>query len=367
MNLRIMLITLLLLTLAACGGGDEPVVEEQPESAPAETTADEAADAPAESEASETSGEAESEEMTEAVEETEMEVEEESAAASSEDGQESESEAMEEAAEEETEMSEDASEEALEESSDTAEEPEMSDTVASGSGWGESNSGAQSACDHPYLPLREGATWTFQTVESELSQGEISWEVISVEGDLNEATAVVQVSLEANPDDTSDDLTLEYAWECADGQGLSSFDFAGNSIAAMSPDITMEVVSGEGEFLPDAPLMEPGYSWQSSFQQTLTIRAPGEDLEMNADMTTEQTSEVLSAGPITAAGVTVAGVQVEQVSDVVTVTEVMGQTLEQAQTMTNLLDLGYGIGIMHQEFQSEFGPSGMDLISFYVP
>jgi hypothetical protein len=27
-----------------------------------------------------------------------------------------------------------------------------------------------------------------------------------------------------------------------------------------------------------------------------------------------------------------------------------------------LLDLGYGIGIMHQEFQSEFGPSGMDLI-----
>lgn len=228
--------------------------------------------------------------------------------------------------------------------------------VASSDGWGESATGAQSACDHPYMPLREGATWTYDT-----GDGSYSWEVTSVEGDLQEATAEVVVTL--------DEITLNYVWNCAEGQGISSMDFASQGLTSSFPEMTIEVTSGEGEFLLPPEEMTPGASWDSSYEQEMTF-AVGEgdaQIEASGTMTTEQTNTVLSADPVTAAGVTVDGVQIEQISNLNILLDMMGQSVEQAQTLTSVYELGRGVGIMRQSVETEFGPSNVELTSFFIP
>src|SRR3990172_2348262 len=49
---------------------------------------------------------------------------------------------------------------------------------------------SQTACDHPYLPLRQGASWSYST-----DYGPMSWAVTSVSGDLTSATASVEMSV----------------------------------------------------------------------------------------------------------------------------------------------------------------------------
>ena len=227
--------------------------------------------------------------------------------------------------------------------------------------WGASGTGAQSACDHPYMPLRQGATWTYDTGE-----GSYTWEVKSVEGNMDAATAVVLVTIE--------DIALEYTWDCAAGQGISSFDFAGQNMGAAFPEMTMDITAGEGAFLPPAEQMVPGHSWDASYEQTIEFNmgelgdALGDEaILVKADVTTAQTSTVLSADPITAAGITVEGVQVEQVSDILMVMDVMGTAVEQGQTLNSTFELGWGTGIMRQAVQSDFGPSSVELVSFYIP
>jgi len=228
--------------------------------------------------------------------------------------------------------------------------------AAAGDGWGESRTTAQTACDHPYMPLRQGANWTYDSGE-----GAYGWEVTDVQGDLEQATAVILVTIE--------DLTLEYTWECAAGEGISSFGFAGRGLAAAFPEMTMELTRGEGAFVPPADEMVPGYSWDTSFEQTMNfvIGEGDEQVEATGDISTEQTSTILSADPITAAEVTVDGVQVEQISDIAIVMNMMGSEVEQSQTLSSTFDMGWGVGIMRQAVQSEFGPAAVDLISFYVP
>ncbi len=340
-TIRTVLLALLLLSLAACGGDEEPAVEEAAPSTAQESTAEE----PALEAAPETAVEEQT--VEEAPEETSDSV----------------------AEEVEMDRDEDAEEGGAEEAHEDGED-EPTEIADTGSGWGESGSAAQSACDHPYLPLREGATWTYEATESEMQEdGTFSWEVASVEGDMDQATAVVLVTVEDSMPESAEDLTLEYTWECVAGQGISSFDFAGQNMATIMPEISMSVVNGEGEFLPNTEDLLPGYTWDSQFEQTLTFNMGegDEQIAIEGDITTDQTSTVVGVEPITAAGVTVDGVQVEQVSQITIVMDVMGQSNEQTQDMTNNFEMGYGIGIMRQTFDSEFGPSGMELTSFFIP
>lgn len=249
-----------------------------------------------------------------------------------------------------------AGESEAEEEDTAADEPAEEMAEGSGGGWGESGTAAQSACDHPYMPLREGATWTYDT-----GDGTFTWEVTTVEGDLDEATATVLVTL--------DDLTLNYTWNCQSGQGISSFDFAGQGLGSAFPEMTMELTNGEGEFLPPEEEMVPGHSWTASFDQTVTIAVNEGDqsLEINADMNTVQNSTLLSLDPVSAAGETVDGAQIEQVNDITVEMDMMGTAVEQTQSLTMLFALGRGVGMVQQEVQSEFGPSRVDLVSYFVP
>jgi hypothetical protein len=73
-----------------------------------------------------------------------------------------------------------------------------------------SGSVGQTACDHPYFPMRPGATWTYQT-----DTGSFTWTVDSVEGTPESATAVMTFNVA--------DVSGTYNWTCTAAGGLVSY------------------------------------------------------------------------------------------------------------------------------------------------
>ena len=332
----IALIALLLLVLAACGE-DKSSTAQDSESAVAEAVQEAEAEPAAVEETA-----AEDEETGEADESHEMDEDDE---AHSEEDVDTEA--------------DDAEDDDVEHDADMAEESGDDDDVTaapSGEGWGESGTTAQSACDHPYMPMREGASWTYDS-----GDGPYGWEVTDVEGDLQQATAVILVTFE--------EFTLEYTWDCAEGEGISSFDFGSQGMANSFPDMTMELTHGEGAFLPPADEMVAGYSWDTDFEQTMTFSTGEGDakIEATGDISTTQMSTILSANPVIAVEEVVEGVQVEQITDIAIVMNMMGTAVEQAQTLSTIFDMGWGVGIVNQSVQSEFGPVEVELLSYHVP
>ena len=239
---------------------------------------------------------------------------------------------------------------------DTIASGESAAGAASGDGWGESGTTAQTACDYPYLPLRPGATWDYTTTE-----GPLHWEVTDVQGDLDSATAVLQIIV--------DDVTLDYNWTCAAGEGLTSFDFANVGVAQPGVEMTIEHTSADGNFLPPVDDLQPGASWVTNLESTIqfSVEAEGESMEATGDMTTVQTSTVLGTDPVTVDGQTVDGVQLEQNSAVDMVMNMMGQAIDQSMTIVNTLNLGRGIGIVTQTSVTDFGTDTTELVSYYIP
>jgi hypothetical protein len=228
--------------------------------------------------------------------------------------------------------------------------------AASGEGWGESGTTAQTACDYPYLPLRPGATWDYTT-----SEGPLHWEVTDVQGDMDSATAVLQI--------TVDDVTLDYNWTCAAGEGLTSFDFGNVGVGQPGVEMTIEHTSAEGNFLPPVDDLQAGTTWVTNLESTIqfSVEAEGETMEATGDMTTVQTSTVLGTDPVTVDGQTVDGVQLEQNSAVVMVMNMMGQAIDQNMTIVNTLNLGRGIGIVTQTSITDFGTDTTELVSYFIP
>jgi hypothetical protein len=75
---------------------------------------------------------------------------------------------------------------------------------------------SQTACDHPYFPLREGATWTFSS-----ESGPQTWTVTSVSGDETNATADMAIDMA--------EVSVTYHWTCSP-EGIVSYDFGNISV-----------------------------------------------------------------------------------------------------------------------------------------
>jgi len=223
-------------------------------------------------------------------------------------------------------------------------------------GWGASGSGPQSACDHPYLPLRPGATWTYND-----GQDTLIWEVIDVQGDLNNATAVLQI--------TVGDIALDYQWNCAEGEGLASFDFANLGSAASELQMTLEQISSDGQFLLPADQLQPGATWETNLESAFSFSQGEGDvlIEVFGDMINVQTNEVISTNPVTFDGLTVDGVQLEQADAITMVMTVLGNAINQNMSFVSNYEFGRGIGMISQSSATDFGPSIVQLVSYYVP
>ena len=227
-----------------------------------------------------------------------------------------------------------------------------------GEGWGESNTPAQSACDNPYFPMRQGATWEFKDTEG----FDAVWTITEVTGDLDHATSTMEIVTEG--------VTLTYHWECEAGGSIVSYDYAGLTADTGDVELSMNVVEGSGEFLPALDDLQVGYTWELTMKSVMsfTMDVEGLDSEMLGTIAISQTHEIVGEEPVTIGDVTADGVQVEvdMISTVImemTAISVPPQTTE----MKESLWLGYGIGLVREETISEFGNVDLELQSFYIP
>ncbi|HKZ70702.1 MAG TPA: hypothetical protein VJ020_11520, partial [Anaerolineales bacterium] len=90
---------------------------------------------------------------------------------------------------------------------------------------------SQSACDHPYFPMRPGATWTYSSSEG----SGYTWTVNSVSGDLSNATASVTISFETG--------SITYDWACTP-EGITYFTNASVAVEGATFDYTISNQSG---------------------------------------------------------------------------------------------------------------------------
>ncbi|MFN2173130.1 MAG: hypothetical protein ACK2UR_20305 [Candidatus Promineifilaceae bacterium] len=230
----------------------------------------------------------------------------------------------------------------------------------SGEGWGESGTTAQSACDHPYFPLRTGMNWTVDSGDGV----PITWEVVRVDGDMQKATAEVTMS--------SADLEFTYIWECTADGGISSYEFSNVGLPALGPEVQIEVTEGSGFFLPDPASLEPGYSWDTSFHTSysmtqLDTTADDIQLVISGEMDTRQTSTVVNMDPVTFQDMTVPGLLIQQDTEIDTVMEMMGESVENSLFMGGEIEFGRGWGIVRQTSFTDFGDYTMEVTDIFVP
>jgi len=126
--------------------------------------------------------------------------------------------------------------------------------VTTGSGSGGTG---QTACDHPYWPLRPGATWTFSG-----DTGDQTWTISNVTGDTSNAAAEMQFKVS--------DTTITFHWTCSP-DGINSYDFGSVNTAGSGGNVSFSVVKHSGTFLPSADKLVKGAQWDSAYTLQTSI------------------------------------------------------------------------------------------------
>jgi hypothetical protein len=145
---------------------------------------------------------------------------------------------------------------------------------------------SQSACDHPYYPLRAGALWTLSTAD------------VVVNLTVTELTRAQpeSVAMMTRAYDFGDQYTQ--AWHCS-AQGIYNIDVMYYSVNA-GVVLPVALITHTGYFLPSASLLSPGYSWNELY----VIQNQG------MVITSTYHYQVLSTNPVTVTGQVYPGLQV---------------------------------------------------------
>jgi hypothetical protein len=156
----------------------------------------------------------------------------------------------------------------------------------------------QTACDHPYFPMRPGATWTYDT-----TNGQNVWTVTSITGDAQSANAVMTF--------TAPDVQVTYNWACTAEGGLVSYDFGSFNVAELGTVVSLQVNNATGVWLPPASLLTVGYGWTNAYETVFTITSA--DIgEGSAQSATAESVTVAGAEPVNFGGQTLDGVQLSR-------------------------------------------------------
>jgi hypothetical protein len=116
----------------------------------------------------------------------------------------------------------------------------------------------QSACDYPYLPMRQGATWEYTT-----AGGTMVETITDITGDKDNATATMKIELNQG-------ASFTYEWKCSPGGVLSSqltnFQVPGNFSGAQ-----MKMTSETGSSLLPPEKLAPGTTWESGYTMEISM------------------------------------------------------------------------------------------------
>lgn len=112
-----------------------------------------------------------------------------------------------------------------------------------------------SNCYHPFFPITEGASWTYQ-----MSTGE-SYSMT--------VTNVTEEAFTLTQDFDNSDLIMTVDWFCSDDGLLvgdfAQVDFLNQSGGEDGAEMTFDTLSWEGETLPAEDLFEVGYEWTATY------------------------------------------------------------------------------------------------------
>jgi hypothetical protein len=176
----------------------------------------------------------------------------------------------------------------------------------------------QSSCDHPYLPLRSGASWTLSTAD------------VVMNLTVSELTLAQPetVAMMMRAYDFGDRYTQ--AWRCGEA-GIYENDvlFYTADEGVVRPVVT---ISHTGFYLPKASLLSPGYRWDefSAIEHQGTV------------ISSTYHYQVLSTNPVTVTGQVYPGLQVT-IKETVVVLSKDGQESQQEVSLLRVFALGVGI------------------------
>jgi hypothetical protein len=225
---------------------------------------------------------------------------------------------------------------------------EVNQQVAEGSSETPTPAAAQSACDHPYFPLRSGSSWTYST-----PGGNMTWSVGSAGGSNDSADATMEIAMA--------EVSFTVHWSCSSA-GIVSYDFASLNVASLGNIANLEVVDSSGAFLAAPDLLTPGYSWPNNYSLVMHVSQEG----FSADMTTavSETWTVVGVENVTVPAGTFEALRVDG-NENITMTG-MGQDVNFSVNVTYWYAKGIGI-VRYTSSTSEGTSSEGDLTSYAVP
>jgi hypothetical protein len=132
---------------------------------------------------------------------------------------------------------------------------------------------AQSACDHPYFPLRPGATWYYTgdvSVGEENVPTEVLWLVDNVNGNESNAGAIVVIEYRYDGGTYGFRETVEFS--CT-SEGI----IRGNSIVNAGEQSINQYSLRSGAYLLPPDKLRPGTSWDHLYAITVNYAPPSTD------------------------------------------------------------------------------------------
>lgn len=209
---------------------------------------------------------------------------------------------------------------------------------------------ADTACDHPYLPLRAGSSWTYAT-----SEGTMTWGVASATGSVDSAAATMDIAMPGG--------SMTVHWACG-SEGVVSYDFGTLSIAGMGDVATVEVVDSSGTFLPAADLLVPGYSWPNAYTTVMNISQEGFSADLT--MTVSETWTAVGMETITVPAGTFEALRVDGTENL-SMAGFMGSEPVNV-TVSATYWYAKGVGVVRYASSASAGSnSGGELTSYTVP
>jgi len=213
----------------------------------------------------------------------------------------------------------------------------------------------QTACDHPYFPLRPGATWTYSA-----SFGTYVWTVDSVTGDTSQAEATVTNKFAEG--------SVTWHWQCSAADGIASFDFGSVSLNETGRIVDMQVTSNTGAWLLPPDQLIVGATWINNYEMTgkMNMTGAGENLEMAS--TVAQSFQLVSANPVTVGGQAYDGLQISQASDHNTRVSMPGFEVPPTTFQsTSQIEFAKGIGMVSSQSTSDGATETQTLVSYSIP
>lgn len=207
---------------------------------------------------------------------------------------------------------------------------------------------SETACDHPYFPLRAGASWTYAS-----SDGfDYSWTVSSVSGDLSSATAQVTMDFDGG--------SLAFEWTC-DSQGVLFYQLGAVTADDLGAVASFEITSSSGAPLPSAEILESGASWNNNYTMSYEVGAAGFSTAF-----TSTVQESHSAGVPDTLSTALGEFEAIPVSGNATSTT-SSDFGNFTVSWSNTCWYGYGVGLLRCESSGEGFSNTSELASYTVP